>query len=385
MVLFFNTFLTTTPGNSVTTLDRGLLPSYSKLDITKYSLISLAAAYPWTKAIINIELDPLYYSANQKKDLEKFIEQEFKNIDTIFSNKRIKSQEDWKAAYENINSDMILLLCNHDHIFIDSSRDHLYELVQAARQSKEEYTTIAMSHWPEHVRWSKCGYIALGESFPKNFHKGYKLEENHIQYRGVCLDSLNIITKKLYHNWFFEGDWGGVEIPRMDGLVGHIGLSDLREYLGIPLPEQTFLIPYKEQMRHFDGYMHQRINNNICPSLIIPDGFFESKIKIRYGYEDYKEGWFNLDPKNNYYRAYEINGTDDKSTVEDIPLCWKDRVAEVDINSYIDKEELIQHRLYNVLQMIYSDERYTPYMDSEIQEKIIKAYLKTYKEYEYTE
>ena len=385
MVLFFNTFLTNTPGNIQSTLDRGLLPSFDKLDITKYSLLSLVTAYPWTKAIINIELDPLYYTADQKKDLEKFIQQEFKNIDTILSNKRIKSQEDWKAAYESINSDMILLLCNHDHIFIDSSKDHLCELIQAARQSKEEYTTITMSHWPEHIRWAKCGYINLNESFPKNFHKGYKLEENHIQYKGVCLDSLNIISKKLYYNWFFEGDWGGVEIPRMDGLAGYKSLSDLREYLGIPLPEQTFIVPYKEQMRHFDGYMHQRISNNICPSLIIPDGFFESKIKIRFGYEDYREGCFNLDPKNNYYRAYEISGTDDKTTVEDIPLFWKDRVVEMDINSYINKEELIQHRLYNVLQMIYSDERYNPYIDSEVQERIIKAYIKTYKEYEYTE
>ena len=145
--------------------------------------------------------------------------------------------------------------------------------------------------------------------------------------KGICLDSLNIITKELYYNWFFEGDWGTIEIPRMDGLVGHTNLSELRNYLGIPLPEQTLIIPYKEQMRHFDGYMHQRINNNICPSLIIPDGFFKSKIKIRYGYEDYKEGWFNLDPKNNHYRAYELNGADDKSTIEDIPLCWRSRRA----------------------------------------------------------
>ena len=212
MVLFFNTFLTNTPGNSQSTLDRGLLPSFNKLDVTKYSLASLAAAYPWTRAIINIELDPLHYSVEQKKDLEDFIKQEFKDIDTIFSNKRIKSQKDWKAAYESLNSDMILLLCNHDHIFIDSNKDYLSELVETARQSKEEYPIIVMSHWPENIRWAKSGYINLEESFPRNFHKEYKLEENHIQYKGVCLDSLNIITKKLYYNWFFEGDWGTIEM-----------------------------------------------------------------------------------------------------------------------------------------------------------------------------
>ena len=383
MVLFFNTFLTNTPGNSQSTLDRGLLPSFNKLDVTKYSLASLAAAYPWTRAIINIELDPLHYSVEQKKDLEDFIKQEFKDIDTIFSNKRIKSQKDWKAAYESLNSDMILLLCNHDHIFIDSNKDYLSELVETARQSKEEYPIIVMSHWPENIRWAKSGYINLEESFPRNFHKEYKLEENHIQYKGVCLDSLNIITKKLYYNWFFEGDWGTIEIPRMDGLAGHTNLFDLRQYLGIPLPEQTFIIPYKEQLRHFDGYMHQKIGNDICPSLVIPDGFFESKIKIRCGYEDYKEGWFNLDPKNTNYKAHNLNGTDDKITVKDIPLCWKGRVVDMDINPYLNEEETIQYRLYSILQIIYSDKRYNPYIDLEVEEKVLEFYLKNYSDYQY--
>ena len=383
MVLFFNTFITDTPGNSLSALDRGLLPSYSKLEITKYSLASLAIAYPWTKAIINIELDPLCYTADQKKDLEDFIKKEFKDTDTIFSGKRIKSQKDWKAAYESINSDMILLLCNHDHIFIDSSKNYLSELVQTVRQSEEQYATIGMSHWPENIRWAKSGYIDLHESFPKKHNKGYKLLDNYMQYQGICLDSLNIITKELYHNWFFEGDWGSVEIPRMDGLVGYTNLFDLRQRLGIPLPEQTLVVPYKEQLRHFDGYMHQRINNNTCPSIVIPDGFFEHNIKIRYGYTDYKEGWFNIDPKNTHYRAHDLSGTDDKITIEDIPLCWKNRVVDIDINPYLNEEELIQYRLYSILQMVYSDERYNPYIDSELEEKVLEFYLKSYNNYQY--
>jgi hypothetical protein len=383
MVLFFNTFLTSTPGNSSTTLDRGLLPSYSKLDITKYSLASLAAAYPWTRAIVNIELDPLCYSIDQKKDLEDFINQEFKNTDVVFSNKRIKSQEDWKAAYSLINSDMVMLLCNHDHIFIDSNREYLSELVQTARQSTEDYPTIVMSHWPENIRWAKSGYIDLAENFPRNFNNGYKLLDNHIQYKGVCLDSLNIITKKLYYNWFFEGDWKGVEIPRMDGLVGYNTLFNLRQHIGIPLPQQTFMIPYKEQLRHFDGYMHQRISNSVCPSLSIPPGFFQSNIKVRYGYDDYKEGWVNLNPKNNNYYAHSLDGTDDKITLEDIPLFWKNRVGEVDINPYINEEEMIQYRLYSILQMIYSDERYNPYIDQQVEDMVMNQYLQTYVNYQY--
>jgi hypothetical protein len=380
MVLLFNVYLTDTSGNPYSGLSRGLLPSYSKLDTTKYSLASLAVAYSWTRAIINVELDPKMYTEAQSIELKEFVEKEFKGAEVLFSSKRVKFQQEWKDLYEKINSDLILLVCNHDHIFIDSSRETLEEVV---KQEHSKYTTIVMSHWPENIRWAKSGYIELNESKPAKLNSNYKVLDYALSYEGLCIDSLNIVTKQLYYHWFFTGEWGEVGLPRVDGITGlYPDLLTIRKHLGIPLPQQTLIIPYKEQLRHFDGYLHQRIDNNTCPSLNIPEGFFESNIKIRYGYSDYMEGWININPKFDNYKAYSLDGIDYKITLEDLPLVWKDKVADLDINPYVNEEEMIQYRLKNVLSMMYSDVRYNAYLDSEVEQKVLNQYLKVYKQYQ---
>jgi hypothetical protein len=240
-----------------------------------------------------------------------------------------------------------------------------------------------MSHWPENIRWAKSGYIQLNESQPRELNSNYKTLDYGLSYEGICIDSLNIITKDLYHDWFFTGEWGETGLPRVDGITGlYPDLLTIRKHLGIPLPKQTLIIPYKEQLRHFDGYLHQRIDNNTCPSISIPDSFFESNIKVRYGYEDYKESWVNLNPKTENYKAFNSDGIDDKVTLEDLPLAWKNRVAETDISTYINEEEMIQYRLQAVLQMIYSDVRYNDYIEPEVKDRVLNQYLKTYKQYQ---
>ena len=191
---------------------------------------------------------------------------------------------------------------------------------------------------------------------------------------------MNIITKSLYYNWFFTGKWDDVKLPRTDG-IGGASLLTIRKALNIPLPQQNILIPYKEQLRHFDGYMHQNIGNDICPSISIPEGFFEGKIKIRYGYDDYKEGWININPLNDKYYADNKQGVDYKFTLEDIPLFWKDRIEKIDINQNINEELNTQYFLHSILKMVYSDVRYNPYIDEEIKNKVLNTYLQTHKKY----
>ena len=379
MVLIFNVYLTDTSGNPHSGITRGILPSYSKLDITKYSLASLAVAYPWTKAIINVELDTRLYSEQDREELKAFVELEFNDVDLIYNSKRAIYQQEWQNLYRELNSDLVLLLCNHDHIFLDSSRECLEQIVN---QKHDQYTTIVMSHWPENIRWAKSGYIELNETTPRQLNKDYSILDYGLSYKGICIDSLNIITKDLYFDWFFTGEWTEVPLPRVDGISGlYPSILNIRKHLNIPLPEQTVIIPFKEQMRHFDGYMHQRIDNNVCPSLIIPERFFESKIQIRYGYEDRKEGWVNLNPKAENYRAADLNGVEDKITLTDLPLVWQNRVALLDINPYIIEEEAIQYRLRAVLEQIYSDSRYNPYIEPRVEEEILNIYLKAYKNY----
>ena len=107
----------------------------------------------------------------------------------------------------------------------------------------------------------------------------------------------------------------------------------------------------------------------------IPTGFFEKNIKIRYGYDDYKDGWVNINPKNPYYYAYDKLGTDYKFTLNDLPLIWKDKISVVDSNN-IDDEEMLQYRLKSVLEMIYTSDQFP--IDKEVETKILNKYIEKY-------
>ena len=75
----------------------------------------------------------------------------------------------------------------------------------------------------------------------------------------------------------------------------------------------------------------------------------------------------NINPlKENYY-AYNLDGVDYKFTLKDIPLFWKNRISKIDINNNLNEELDIQHHLYSIIQMIYSDIRYNPYIDKEVE------------------
>jgi len=79
----------------------------------------------------------------------------------------------------------------------------------------------------------------------------------------------------------------------------------------------------------------------MCPPLFIPKGFFNNKIKIRYGYDNYKEGWVNINPtKEKYSFRDNLNGTDLKIGLENIPLFWKKRIKKIDKNKNINQEEI---------------------------------------------
>ena len=399
MVLLFNVFITNKSATGGqweqlgVTYDRGNLSTPNKLDILKYSLASYAVAYPWKRVILNLELDPDYISLDRKQELKEFVYKTFKNIEIFYSDRRNLFQEDWINTYNLINDDLIFYQGNHDHIFIDSSIDYLKELTQL-RDTYGENLTISTSHFSENIRTAKGCYIDLfkGETQPPPFSSDYELKDNYFFKTIPNFDSLIIITKEIYKNWFLEGDWsqlqfppntfpsGKLELARTEG-TGIIGLKEIKNLIKTPIIKQILISPYKEICRHFDGYYHQYITNNQCPALDIPPGFFENDIKIRYGYDDYIEGWININPKNPNYYAYDKSGTDYKFTLEDLPLVWKSRISVVDSNPNINEEEMIQYRLKSILEIIYTHPYYEPYIDKELENKILHKYLEQYPEY----
>jgi hypothetical protein len=109
--------------------------------------------------------------------------------------------------------------------------------------------------------------------------------------------------------------------------------------------------------------------------------YFENDIKIRYGYDDYKKGWVNINPKNPNYYAYDKSGTDYKFTLQDLPLAWKNKISVIDSNPNIDEDEMLQYRLKSILEMIYTNEYYDHYIDKELEIKILNKYLENYPEF----
>jgi hypothetical protein len=409
MVLLFNVFITHKSANGGfwdkqnVSYDRGNLSTPNKIDVVKYALSSTAKAYPWKRAIIKVELDSEFSSEKEKADLEAFVREEFKDTELFFFNVRNKFQEDWIETYDLINDDFIYYQGNHDHIFFNASNEYLKSIVDEIRQDGDyKYKTIVTSHWCEIIRAAKCGYIKpywLGgppqhdQYYPTQFHKNYNEKDNFVTFDGSAFDSYNIITKDLYHNWFLEGDWnvlsvkksifptGRLELPRTEG-VGIVGMNELKNtFLKVPTPIQKMYAPYEEVFRHFDGHFHQKISNDICPAIDIPVGYFEKQMKIRYGYDDYKEGWTNINPKNDHYYAFDKTGTDYKFTLNDLPYIWKDRIVEVDSNPNISDEEMVQYRLKSILETIYNDSRYNQHINESIKDKILNQYLKRYPEF----
>jgi hypothetical protein len=374
MILFINTFITETPVNPSwgykSKLPRQNLKLFSNFNIFKYSLASLAIAYDWSKVILKISLDDIY--KHRQQELEEFIKTEFSKFNLILEWKRNEYQNDWKKDYELLDNNLIWYYCNHDHIFLDSSKDYLSSLVEDIKDDK--LCSVGFSHWPECIRTVRQGF----NPHPLNtlqLPSTYKIHSSYVSVDSVNFDSIQIITKELYHQWWFEGEFNHIKLPRPDYFG--IGLAEIKS-----VPIHKTIAPLKEICRHFDGYQHIQpaITNNQCPAIDIPLGFFENNIKIRYGYDDYKEGWTNINPKSDYYYAYNKSETDYKFTLEDLPLVWKDRISEIDSNSNINREEMIQYRLKSILEMIYTSEYYI--IDKEVEERIINEYLKNYPEYQ---
>jgi hypothetical protein len=402
MVLLFNCFITnqSSTGGVWETLgikqDRGNLKNDNKIDVLKYTLASLAIMYPWKRVIIKTQLDTNYDTKKIRIELENFIREEFKNFELHFSFKRNLIQQDWIDTYDLVkDNDFIFNCCSHDHIFIDYSSEYIERIIDLVKCDPYPYITILYSHFPDFIRSAKAGPPRHNDLGPEYYQINYKIEENFISYDAYNYDSINIISKTLYEDWYIKGNWDSIyhmyppntfksehiELPRIDG-VGIVDLNFMRnKILNIPTPKQKIIVPYKELARHYDGYFYHGITNNQAPSLDIPIGFFENSIKIRYGYDNRKEGWVNVNPKSENYYAYDKSGADYKFTLEEIPLFWKNRISEIDVNPNIDNEEMIQYRLKAILEMVYTSPNYNSYIDSEVENKILNEYIKSFPAY----
>ena len=307
MILLFNVKITS---RGLTHYHRSdWLPKYSRMDIFKYCLASYAAMLPViSKCIFYIQIEPEF--ADRKQELEEYIYTLFPEVELHWY--RINHTRDWRILCDQFTNDdeLIFFAGNDDHIFMDSSLDMLQAGVKNLQEDPNPYSVIYYSHWPEQMRMSM------------HYNGQLTKDGNYVKYTWRTFDAIRILKVARFKKYWLDNEYGDEIVFRTDTLW----------HKGYELTAPVYA-PLRELVRHYDGYSHvsQQIIN-IVPPLVIPNGFFESNIRIRIGYADRDEATTNLNPADQWLHAAQPTGTDYRWDQEDIPLFWKNRISYISTN-----------------------------------------------------
>lgn len=341
MILYFDNYITDEPfhpggheglGN-VRNSSSDLYSMPSKLDITLYTLASYSMI-KWSKVIIKYELQ----IPSQKNKFEKFVKKLWPKAMIIYG--RSDSQEKFKesiALLKSLKDEWIFYAGNNDHPFVAPNKKTLNACLKKAKnfKKKSRFVSLVVSHFSEFLNQPRKGTLN---------HEIYYSDSKIIEENEYCIvslfprgvyDSIQIVHIDLFTHWFFSGDSKGKLVRRSEDMVPFVKVKN-----------QIVIIPKKELCAHFDGDVHTNkspynIGHDIVPPLFIPTGFFNNNIKISFGYDEYREGWININPvKEKYSFRDNINGADLKIALEDIPLFWKKRIKKIDINPNLDKNKI---------------------------------------------
>lgn len=333
MILYFDTFITNTPLNKKESpLDdvRTKHPLYAmpdKVDITKYSLASYSV-FPWTNVLIKYELE----DKTATSEFDNFIHENFPNAQ--IEHERSDSQSDHidsLATLEKWNDPWIFYSPNNDHpLLISETADISYinRLITRAEYWKSlfPFVSIIYSHLEEYI----------SAPYPDKANHRYFGRDMVLLYEDdeaiVCLrkhgdfNSIQIAHIDTFAHWFTSTDLSSTPVRRCEDLHN------------VKVENHVLIIPKKRLCAHFDGYEHMQntasdIQQDLSPVLFIPPGFFDKKIKIAYGYNTRKDDYVNINPSAKKYCFRDsVRGTDLKIALSEIPLFWRDRISEVDVN-----------------------------------------------------
>lgn len=380
MVLLYNVYLDNKvriPG----LFYRGLYEDYEdNINIFKYTLNSVSKIYPWTKVIINFEVNPIL--KHREEELISYIKELFKDYNLKVNNTRCSYQSEWKKLYEELNDDIICLKTNHDHVFISESPDEFIKDIESFKeQFSESEASLFYSHFQENLVLN-TQHKTLSNN-PKYVTKdSYILQDRFLITLGDSIDGTQIITKKLYHTWWFTGEFEHMFLPRTD--YANIGRNLGKVSYDLPNNIIKFqAIVYKEHFKHFDGYSHipNIIHNNlqgiasntVCP-LRIPPGFFKNKIKLRVGYKTLKKDCININLSKENYTVVDLQGTDLKCYVNEIPYFWKDKIIEINVNSNYIESNYSEQRDKSIIYPLISNLFHGSIKDDNILNKIKNTY-----------
>lgn len=290
-------------------------PQNDRVDVLKYCLSGFETMKPiLSKVLLFFEISPEFQ--HRKEELENYIKELFPPELLILNWYRNNYKNDWVnnvcSIVEKIDDDIIWHSGNDDHIFIDSSLDLLKEGIELLENDSDGMTQMTVSHIPEVMKVA----VYLRGNIINN--------HNYIKFNWRNTDGIHIVKKHRFLRY-----WNEIALPnrlnfRPDSICdGGNPLCNDSLYSNV-------IVPNKELVRHFDGYNHIGRLNNIAPPLFIPPGFFEKKIKIKYGYHERDNNYTNLNPTAPYLYAYSNQGTDYRWCLEDIPLLWKDKIEVIE-------------------------------------------------------
>jgi hypothetical protein len=346
MILFINTFLTNKrffPSSRAQPIDSRYLPS--RVDIFKFQLSSLSVI-DWEEVVVYYELDDEF--SEHYIDIDMYIDSLFTCEKHIY-HYRNKDQSMWQESVNKLDrfsdDQLIWFTCNDDHIFIDSSLNYLQHIIEKQQEMLKTYpyVTFYLSHWPE--------LMAVRKNEGKFNREIVEDNKKYFVMEWKNGDSISIINKGLLKYWWFENDYGDAIFRRTDDPENEV-ISPLTKTI----------VPYRELVRHFDGYGHIGINPNDCPPLFIPNGFFQSQIKISSQKRPSSNNYVYLDVQNKKTKAFTDSGSDIRCLVDEVPNFWKSKIVKT-IDECQDESKVITFRNRSIIALACSDKRgnWTPF------------------------
>lgn len=298
---------------------RDNLVEESRIDVFKYMISSYASLGNLiSKAFFNLQLDQTF--EHRKQELIDHIHSEFGEGRYRIQWFKCTTIPQYLAVTEEFNQvgdTVIFPSRNDDHPFIDSSPNLLKSGLQYLEQDPNPDCMLNLSHWIEVLKEALTDGAEITPC--GNFISFYKTASTSIY-----------ALKMTFWNRIMENN-----MHRTD----HIESPEQIDY-----HRSKVYVPTKELARHYDGYKHVRIDPNICPALEIPKGFFNNDIVIKYGFDRRDNDCVNVNPSAEFLYAVHPEGTDYKFCLEDLPLCWKNRIKQIIINQEIDHKMLIEKR-----------------------------------------
>ena len=341
MILYFDSFITDIPLNKKADppddirSETSIFAMPKKIDIAKYSLTSYAS-FPWSNVLIKYELE----NPKDNSDFDVYLKSIFPNAH--IQHERSDSQSDYCESLTQLKSfnDPWIFYCpNNDHplLISDSSAiEYINRLITKAESWRTlfPFVSIIYSHFEEYINAPIPGR-ANHRYFGRDSVLLYEDDEAIVYLaKHGDFNSVQIVHIDLFTHWFTSTDLSESVVRRCEDLHN------------VTVKNQIIIVPKKRLCAHFDGYEHMQntandIPQDISPVLFIPPGFFEKKIKIAYGYKERKAGYVNINPSVTKHSFRDPNsGTDLKISLSEIPLFWRPRISELDINLDANHKEL---------------------------------------------